>query len=298
MFFVKTPESKEEFRQYYHFRWQTLRAPWRQPEGSEQDELEAQATHRMIVDDSGRLVAVGRLHKVNQFQAQIRYMAVDETIRGQGLGRLMIDALELQAAKEGVTEIMLNAREVAVNFYRALGYDTVEKTHVLYGEIQHYSMRKNISSNPQHQQALSDALTDTWHNTIPLSKAMNMRVSHYDDEQMITTTDVAFNKNLHNTMFAGSIYTQATLTGWGWVYFQLAKAQLAGDIVLADAQIKYFSPIAGPASGEVMRDHVEGDLSRLSKGKAARMNINVNMRCGDKVAATFSGKYAIKPGHK
>ncbi len=37
---IKQPETEDEFRSYYQLRWKLLRAPWKQPEGSEIDEIE------------------------------------------------------------------------------------------------------------------------------------------------------------------------------------------------------------------------------------------------------------------
>lgn len=293
MYQVKTPENKEDFRRYYQFRWQMLRQPWHQPEGSEIDELEDQGIHRMIENDSGQVIAVGRLHKTTQTQAQIRYMAVSDDYQGKGLGRLIIDALEQEALKHGAREIVLNAREVALDFYLALGYQLQEKSHLLYGEIQHYLMNKQLANLDEHQSTISEQLVDTWHKTIPLSKAMNMQVSYYNGKQCYTSCDLAFNKNLHNTMFAGSIYTLATLTGWGWVHMQLATNNLSGDIVLADANIKYLAPVAGAGTGYTCAENTNGDINLLvTKGKA-RIHVDVDICCGDKVAAKFSGKYVV-----
>ena len=36
------------------------------------------------------------------------------------------------------------ARENALNFYRSCGYTLLTKTHLLYGIIQHYQMRKDL----------------------------------------------------------------------------------------------------------------------------------------------------------
>ena len=295
MYSVIAPLSKQEFELYYQFRWQYLRAPWQQPQGSEQDQLEPQSVHRMIMTEQGQVIAVGRLHKTDQHRAQIRYMAVADEARGEGLGRLIIEALEEQAIKEGVTEIALQAREVAKSFYTNLGYQEQHKTHLLYDDIQHYLMTKSLGQLVEHQQHLASELTTTWHQTIPMSKAMNLQVSFYDGDSITTTCDLDFNKNLHDTMFAGSIYTLATLTGWGWVYFMLNKAGLAGDIVLAEANIKYVKPVAGAGSGHVAAIDSDVDISALSKGRRARVSLQVKIKCGDTIAAVFDGKYAILP---
>jgi predicted GNAT family N-acyltransferase len=38
--------------------------------------------------------------------------------------------------------MILQAREGAVKFYQSLGYKVIEKTYLLFGQIQHYKMEK------------------------------------------------------------------------------------------------------------------------------------------------------------
>ncbi|REL25285.1 GNAT family N-acetyltransferase [Thalassotalea euphylliae] len=293
MYVVKAPENKADFKRYYLFRWQILRAPWHQALGSEQDDLEGQSIHRFIENNAGEIVAVGRLHKTSQYQAQIRYMAVATDQQGLGLGKKIVDALETQAIRHGVTEIQLNARENALAFYRKLGYRQVEKSHLLYGEIQHYLMVKSLRAGAEHSETLSQTLVNTWHQTIPMSSAMQLQVSYYNGRQLFTSCDLSFNKNLHNTMFAGSIYTQATLTGWGWVYMKLSEQQLSGDIVLADATIRYLAPVGGAGVGFTQAEMISGELTALEHQQRAKVSVDVHVLSGDKVAAIFSGKYVV-----
>lgn len=296
----KAPETTEEFEQYYQLRWQVLRQPWGKTLGSEQDELEQQSVHRMIIDENKQTLAVGRLHKTDQHHAQIRYMAVSPDAQGQGLGKKMIIELELAAEKIGVTKISLNAREVALSFYLRLGYIEHGFSHLLYDEIKHFSMTKLLTPPTEHLNLLTQELQQTWHQTIPMSKAMNMEISYYDKQQLITSCDFAFNKNLHNTMFAGSIYTHATLTGWGWVYLQLKHANIKGDIVLADGRIRYHAPAKGPATAQINMGAVVGDINPLQKTdntipEKARFKLSVQVVCGDEVVASFEGLYFVIP---
>ena len=295
MFKLITPKTDNQLNKYYHFRWQMLRAPWQQAEGSEKDELEQQACHRMIVvPDSSEVVAVGRVHFVDQDTAQIRYMAVSEAVQKQGLGRSIINALEQEATERGCQLIQLNARADAVQFYQALGYNIIQKTHMLYGEIQHYLMTKQLNNVAASIDDSVAELQDTWHATIPLSKAMNIKACYFDQQKFITSCDSLFNKNLHNTMFAGSIYTLATLTGWGWMYLQLKQAKIEGDIVLAHADIKYLKPIAGQGYASVEQSQVQGDLSPMTNGRHGKMTIQVNVLCGDQICAIFNGQFVAK----
>ncbi len=297
MIITKIPQSADEFKKYYQLRWQILRKPWQQPLGSEQDKLEQQACHRMLTDEKNTIVAVGRFHKTNQHQAQIRYMAVANKQQGKGLGAIILNALEQEAAKQGVTEISLNARENAICFYQKQGYSQQGFSHQLYGEVNHYVMTKTLPLAEYHQQSLAQQLQTIWHNTIPLSKAMNLELNFYDGTTLQTSCDPQFNKNLHNTMFAGSIYTLATLTGWGWVYLQLEKNKLQplGDTVLADGKIRYLSPITAPAYARTNTTLVQGSITPLTKERKARFVIKVEIMNGDNIAAIFEGIYVVVP---
>lgn len=297
---LRAPSSAEEFSQYYHLRWKILRKPWQQLLGSEQDQLEKQAIHRMVINDNNEVLAVGRLEKVTEQLGQVRFMAVDDKAQGEGLGQKIISALEHKASQLGMSEMCLNARENALGFYQKLGYENQGFSHTLFDEVKHYRMVKSLAIHPQHQKQQAQELQDIWHETIPLSKAMNLKIGYYDSTTFTTLCDAEFNQNLHHTMFAGSIYTLATLTGWGWVYLILKEqqkidAKLDGDIVLAEANIRYHSPIKGLAYGQVVKSNVSGQFDNLLKGKNARINLVSHVYCGENIAATFKGSYFIIP---
>jgi predicted GNAT family N-acyltransferase len=55
-----------------------------------------------------------------------------------------LEYLEAAARQQGLTEIVLHARELAVPFYQRLGYTVVTPSHTLFGSIPHFLMRKNL----------------------------------------------------------------------------------------------------------------------------------------------------------
>ena len=142
---ILKPTSSEEFRKYYNLRYEILRKPWGQPLGSERDEGEEPSIHRMIINElTGEALAVGRLQYNSKDEAQIRYMAVSDDFQGQGLGSQIISALEDVARRNGNIWMILSARGNALQFYKNNGYEIMEKTHILFGEIQHWLMRKEL----------------------------------------------------------------------------------------------------------------------------------------------------------
>ena len=141
---IKQPESTKEFSQYFELRWRILRAPWGEPEGSEVDDMENQCFHIMAVDGN-KVVGVGRLQYNSNEEAQIRYMAVSREYEGNGIGRMIVGALEREALDRKIRKIVLDAREPAVGFYQKLDYRVEKKSYVLFDEIQHYRMTKQLS---------------------------------------------------------------------------------------------------------------------------------------------------------
>mgnify|MGYP005838114029 CR=1 FL=1 len=291
---LRSPQTPAEWQRYYQLRWQILRAPWQQPPGSERDELEAEAHHLMLITAEGEIAAVGRLHQLEQGGAQVRYMAVAAEYQGKGAGARVLAALELQAVKWGCSFIRLNARDTALAFYQRNGYQQIGVAAALYG-IAHVVMQKSVrlgGTSEQHQQWCRQ-LTETWQNTIPLSQYMQLAIASFDGNTLRCEAPMAPNINLHQTMFAGSIYALATLTGWGMLYLQLQALGLRGDQVLADASIKYLCPVAQLPSAHCSLQHCIGELSSVMQGRKTVQQIQVAIYSGDTLAAEFSGRYAV-----
>ena len=140
---IINPKSKFEIENYYKIRFKELREPWGQLPGSEKDSMEDECIHRMVIRGN-EYIGVARLQYNNELQAQIRYMAVKKEYQKQGFGKMLILDIEEIAKNNGVKEITLQSREVAIQFYKSLGYKIEKKTHLLFGNIQHFLMRKYL----------------------------------------------------------------------------------------------------------------------------------------------------------
>ncbi|MBY6187975.1 thioesterase domain-containing protein [Marinobacter hydrocarbonoclasticus] len=132
-------------------------------------------------------------------------------------------------------------------------------------------------------------LTALWHQTIPIAAQMGIRACTFDGITLKTSADMAANRNLHGTMFAGSIYSHATLTGWGRVWLALQAQELEGDIVLAEGHIRYSKPVT--ELPECFCEAETVDLSALRRGRNARVDLTVAL--GD--AARFEGRFVVLP---
>ncbi|HHE40215.1 MAG TPA: GNAT family N-acetyltransferase [Candidatus Cloacimonetes bacterium] len=138
------PVTEEDFKRYYFLRWKILRKPWNQPIGSERNELDDSSYHVMVCEKDRVPIGVGRLHFNNPNEAQIRFMAVENDHQGKGIGTCIMNALEKYAQEKSAHHIILYARENAVPFYQKIGYEIEEKSYLLFGNIQHYKMNKEL----------------------------------------------------------------------------------------------------------------------------------------------------------
>ena len=143
-YIIKSPETELEWDKYFKFRWEMLRKPLGMSKETLKDELEDESRHLIAVDEQKIVVGAGRLHFNNNKEAQIRYMAVSNTIQRKGLGSEIVSALEAIARKKGIREIVLNARENAISFYLSMGYKETGPYESGTG-IPHITMRKKLS---------------------------------------------------------------------------------------------------------------------------------------------------------
>ena len=142
---IKSPENKEEWENYLIFRWEILRKPLGMSKDSLSDSIEDKSFHLMGIDDEEKVIASGRVHFNCENEAQIRYMAVDDSFKRKGVGTEIVKELENYAQSKGANIMVLNARENAISFYLSLGYEEVGPYQSDTG-IPHKTMKKNLVS--------------------------------------------------------------------------------------------------------------------------------------------------------
>lgn len=141
---IKEPQTPKEFEAYYLLRYEVLRKPWNQPLGSEKDDQEDTSIHIMACDEKNNILGVCRLQFNSPSEAQLRFMGVKENTQGLGIGKKLIEYAEQKAKQQNSTKMILQSREIAVDFYKKCGYSIVEKSFLMWNEIQHYLMEKTL----------------------------------------------------------------------------------------------------------------------------------------------------------
>ena len=140
---IRSPQTDAEWNDYYDLRYRILRKPLNQPLGSERNDGDSSGVHFGLYDE-GVLKAIARLDQAEPQIAQVRFVAVEQASQGKGYGRQIMQATEQTAQKRGDREMILHARDYAVDFYLRQEYRVVEKSYLLFDVLQHFLMKKEL----------------------------------------------------------------------------------------------------------------------------------------------------------
>lgn len=297
MFSVATPQSEEDLSSYFECRWRWLREPWGFPLGSEKDEYEGVSEHRVVKNARGEIVAIGRVHLNTSEEAQIRHIAVSDNYRRKGVGHVIMSALEQVARDLGAERAVTNSRETSIEFFTACGFEILDDAPTELGKLKRKQMVKNLVDNSilmLHPKWCKE-LQNTWHEQIPISEHMGIKLYRYTESTIETRASLNKNINMHGTMFAGSIYSLATLTGWGMIFLQLKQKGLKGEIVLGDANIHYNKPVTMRPRGVCNIESVSAKFELLQKNKKCPISLTVDIFDENNPVASFTGQYWVIP---
>ncbi len=111
------------------------------PESIEVDGLDERCTHFAAYRDA-ELVGTARLRVVAGV-AKAERVAVASSMRGVGVGRALMRALEAEAKRMGLVSVILNAQAAVIPFYERLGYVT-EGERFFEASIEHCKMRRAL----------------------------------------------------------------------------------------------------------------------------------------------------------
>lgn len=140
---IRSPQTSKEWDEYYDLRFRVLREPLGKERGSERNEGDETGIHFALFDNN-RILGIARLDKVDQKTSQVRFVAVETTIQGSGLGKKLIIKVETEARNIGYSKMILHARDYALPFYEKLEYQLIGPSYKLFDVLQHYEMHKNL----------------------------------------------------------------------------------------------------------------------------------------------------------
>ena len=138
---VQTPEA---LRQAQAIREHVFVVEQGIPLELEHDGLDAASIHVLAFDD-GTPAATGRLTRASDREGVLARIAVLPAYRGQGLGKRVVQHLEVLARREGLTTVSLKPHQYLEDFYQKMGYTTVLGSFSTVGPHPLLTMTKPLS---------------------------------------------------------------------------------------------------------------------------------------------------------
>ncbi len=102
------------------------------PAGTDADLVDLLASYadrggafRIVEDEQGEIVGCGGLYRLTEAEAEIRKMYLLPSVRGQGIGRALLEDLIAAARRRGYTRVLLETASVlkeAIALYRRFGF--------------------------------------------------------------------------------------------------------------------------------------------------------------------------------
>lgn len=144
-------------------------------------------------------------------------------------------------------------------------------------------------------QTLCKQLEAKVHQEIPISRFMGVRIVDFAVTQLVLEADLAPNINVHDTAFAGSLYSICALSGWCLVTLQHEIRSVEAEVVVAKGEIKYIKPVTSQPiiACAVLQDNPDEVFADYQERGKARITVETIIQEQGESAAIFSGNYAL-----
>ena len=143
---------------------------------------------------------------------------------------------------------------------------------------------------------MKNQLEKTIYDTIPLAGATQLKVVELSHESINIKAPVAnVNSNIHNTAFAGSIYSICALSAWGLMHSRVLSEGIDAEVVIAKAEIRYRLPVIEEISAkcQVPEKDYQDFKARLLENSKARITLNVAVQEDDDLQAEMQANVAV-----
>jgi predicted GNAT family N-acyltransferase len=139
--------TEEELKQAFAVRKEVFVEEQHVPLDLEMDEydISVDACRHFIAETHGKTIGASRWREYEPGTAKLQRIAVLKSSRGSGVGKLLVETMEKDAAAMGYRRSLLDAQCSAEEFYRKLGYVTESAEPFLDAGIPHVRMSKPLN---------------------------------------------------------------------------------------------------------------------------------------------------------
>ena len=132
---------------------------------------------------------------------------------------------------------------------------------------------------------IEQQLQDKIHSSIPISGKMGYEIVDISETAIHTRAPLDLNINIHETGFAGSLYSIAALTAWSLCDHAIALHRLDTSLVVANANIDYYKPVETDIEChcEPAVDEIGRFIDTLKQCRRAKLNLEVIINSGNAI---------------
>jgi len=139
-----------------------------------------------------------------------------------------------------------------------------------------------------------DAVQRYLHEHIPLSSAMETRVTAATSREVVLEAPLAPNLNHRATAFGGSVAALAILAGWTLVHLRLRSERIEARTVIQRSDVRYLAPVEGTfdaRAAEPTPDAWRRFLASLRRWGRGRIRISVQIREAGALVGSLDADY-------
>ena len=154
------------------------------------------------------------------------------------------------------------------------------------------SQHENYFLEPKVNSA--DSLEKTFHQLIPISLHMGVKVKSYDGNRLVIKAPLSNNINHQQSAFGGSLFSLTALAGWGILQLKLGELKLSANTVVAGGEVGYSAPVFEDllCSCDLPEEYPAFVDKLKNKGRASiQLTANIILESGS--AMMFSGKFVV-----
>ena len=141
-------------------------------------------------------------------------------------------------------------------------------------------------------------LENKLHNEIPLTKFMDLKITKYDEKELITIAPLNKNINDKGTAFGGSLATLTIISGWSICWLISKELEINSEnIVVIKNEHSYRKPVTKELichTYKPTKDEIENLKNKLLLKKSASIKINSQIIEDGEICVDFIGYYVIK----
>ncbi|MCZ6502831.1 MAG: YiiD C-terminal domain-containing protein [Gammaproteobacteria bacterium] len=139
-----------------------------------------------------------------------------------------------------------------------------------------------------------ESLENVYHELIPISRHMGIKVCNYTGSELTLVAPLANNINHQLSAFGGSLFSIAALAGWGMMQLKLCEENLDANTVVASGDVSFSLPV----SEELycicsLPDDWQFFLQKLHDRGKGSVGMISTITASEKTAMQFKGRYVV-----